>query len=126
MKLEKPKRRVSFDISGGGLPEGFKQRINAVIDYSTASEDQVMDWADSNRVIAIQRPLRTMQVSALKELGKEEMVVLAQDAGRKVQTPEEIKQMGMVAFDKMTHEEQLAYIKECELKAAGHKVPEKK
>jgi len=46
--------------------DGIKVQVTVTIDFSNASDDQMMDWAVSNRVIAGQRAWRDLTVDEIK------------------------------------------------------------
>jgi len=69
----------SLDVSKGSLPEGYKCRLNLEIDYTG-----LLQWATSNRVIALQRNLRTLPTKTLNEMSKNGYRVHARDCGKKI------------------------------------------
>lgn len=58
-------RNVSFNVSGGNL--GAKHAGNALIDYSGMTVASMLAYADDNRIIALQRPLRLFSDDELKK-----------------------------------------------------------
>jgi hypothetical protein len=63
---------------------GDKVKINVTIDFSTASDQDVRQWLGSNRVIAGQRPWRSLSKDELEGLNGK--VFMAQDIGKKVKS----------------------------------------
>jgi len=80
---------VALDVSGGNLPDQFKQRLNVSIDYNGVSDDTLKRWATSNRVIALQRNLRTLPTKTLNEMASNGFKVHANDCGKKIVSREQ-------------------------------------
>ena len=66
---------------------GDKVQLTIKVDFSTASDVDVKAWLISNRIIAGQRPLRSLSKEELKTL--DGTTFIAQDIGRKVKSREE-------------------------------------
>ena len=80
-------RNVSFSVSGGNLTR--KHSGNALIDYSGMALSAVFDYADDNRIIALQRPLRPLGDDECAKLLREPIRVHATACGGKITTPAE-------------------------------------
>lgn len=61
--------------------------INIKIDFSTASDQDIISWLTSNRAIAGQRPWRDLSMDELKDLNGQTFV--AQSIGQKVKSRSE-------------------------------------
>ena len=68
---------------------GEKAQLTITIDFSTASDNDIKGWLVANRIIAGQRPWRTLSVDELKALNG--LVFIAEAIGRKVKSREEQK-----------------------------------
>ena len=66
---------------------GDKVQLTIEVDFNTASDTDIKAWLVSNRVIAGQRPLRTLSKEELENLNH--TTFIAQDIGRKVKSREE-------------------------------------
>jgi len=66
---------------------GDKVQLNIEVDFTTSTDSDVKAWLVSNRIIAGQRPLRTLSKEELKNL--DYTTFIAQDIGRKVKSREE-------------------------------------
>ena len=66
---------------------GDKVQLTIKVDFNTASDTDIKAWLVSNRVIAGQRPLRTLSKEELKNLNH--TTFIAQDIGKKVKSREE-------------------------------------
>lgn len=73
------------------LDNGEKVQTTVTFDYEGVPESTVLEWATSNRVIALQRVMRSMKANEAKEAydGK---TLAAGSVGKKVKTLAEIKQ----------------------------------
>jgi len=84
--------RHTLNVSGGGLPKGFNARLNIEIDYSNVDHDTLVSWATSNRVIALQRVLRTLPTKTLNMMSEPKngpYKVHARDCGKKIVSREQ-------------------------------------
>lgn len=77
-------RNVAFNVSGGNL--GAKHAGNALIDYSGMSVASILAYADDNRVIALQRPLRLFTDEELKKHLVNPIKIHATACGAKIVT----------------------------------------
>ena len=64
-----------------------KVQLNIEVDFTTSTDSDIKAWLVSNRVIAGQRPLRTLSKEELENLNGTTFV--AQDIGKKVKSREE-------------------------------------
>uniref|UniRef100_A0A6M3IJV2 Uncharacterized protein n=1 Tax=viral metagenome TaxID=1070528 RepID=A0A6M3IJV2_9ZZZZ len=64
-----------------------KVQIRIKFDFSTATNNEIIGWAVSNRVIAFQRPARALSVDELHSLNN--TTIIATEAGKKVKSREE-------------------------------------
>ena len=72
-------------------------QLSIKIDFSTASDDDIKSWITSNRVIAGQRPWRSLSKSEL--IGLNEKLFVAQNIGRKVKSrAEQVQSMVNAGF----------------------------
>ena len=92
-----------------------KVQVAVKVDFSTASDADIKTWLTSNRIIAGQRPWRSLSKDALTKLNGSTFI--AQNIGQKVKSYEETKAEAINAFDAMTPEQQAAYIEELNQKA---------
>jgi hypothetical protein len=84
--------RHTLNVSGGSLPDGFNARLNVEIDYSNVDHDTLVSWATSNRVIALQRVLRTLPTKTLNDMAEPKngpYKVHARDCGKKIVSREQ-------------------------------------
>lgn len=75
-------------VSGGSLPKGYSHTLNVEIDYTGVDASKIMDWATGERIIALQRVLRSTNPEFLEKLPNP-YKVHANVCGHKVTTPEE-------------------------------------
>lgn len=78
---------LSFSVSGGNL--SIKHSGNVILDYSGHSVAQILNYANDNRIIALQRPLRNMTDAELKKLLSNPMKMHAAACGGKIVTDAE-------------------------------------
>lgn len=77
-------RSVSCNVSGGNLAR--KHAVNVRIDYSGLTVADILAWADDNRVIALQRPLRAFTDDELDAHVNGGLAIHARDCGAKTKT----------------------------------------
>ena len=77
-------RQISCNVSGGNLAR--KHALNVRLDYSGLTMAEVLGWADDNRVIALQRPLRAMNDDELDAHVAGGLSLHARDCGAKTKT----------------------------------------
>ena len=94
---------------------GDKVTITINVDFRTSSDTDCRTWNVSNRVIAGQRPWRSLTKAELEKLNGSTFI--AQNIGQKVKSYGETKQAAVAAFDTMSAEQQQAHIAELEEKA---------
>lgn len=94
-----------------------KVKLTVKFDFTTASDADVKSWLCGNRRIAFQRPARSLSVDELKALSGK--TVIAQNAGQKVKSAEEIEKEAMNAFSAMSDEQKAAYIERLKAIAEG-------
>lgn len=70
-----------FDVTNSS---DVKVRLSVTFDFTTASDADIKSWLVSNRVIAFQRPTRTLSASEIHEL--DGTTIVAQHAGQKVKS----------------------------------------
>lgn len=80
-------RNVAFNVSGGNL--GTKHSGNALIDYSGMSVASIIGYADDNRIIALQRPLRLFSDDELRKHLANPIKIHATACGAKLVTESE-------------------------------------
>jgi hypothetical protein len=66
-----------------------KVTISVNFDYRNVAENDMLDWASSNRVIAFQRVLRTLSANEIKAL--DGRTIDARYAGHKIESDEKIR-----------------------------------
>lgn len=66
---------------------GASTTINIKIDFSTATDQEIVSWLVSNRAIAGQRPWRDLSIDELNDLNGQTFV--AQSIGQKVKSRQE-------------------------------------
>lgn len=96
-------------VSGGDLPEGYKQNIDITFDFSGASDADVQGWAVSHLVIATQRALKKMSTKELDVLSKDGYTVRALDAGKR---SVDVTAAFKGSFASMSEDEQKAQLEE--------------
>ena len=95
---------------------GDKVQVSIKLDCSTATDDDVRGWITSNRIIAGQRPWRSLSKAELEEL--RDVTFIAQNIGQKVKSKEQIVQEGKAAIAQMSKEDQKAFIEDLLKEAA--------
>ena len=80
------KLSISMSVSGGNLTT--KHSLNVELDFSNVDQNQVLQWAADNRIIALQRVLRATSDEYLRNLNGK-LSVHALECGGKIETPEE-------------------------------------
>ena len=80
-------RNVSFNVSGGSL--AVKHAGNALIDYSGMTVGSILAYADDNRIISLQRPLRLFSDDELKKHLANPLKIHATACGAKIATDSE-------------------------------------
>lgn len=93
-----------------------KVQITVGIDFSNSSDTDIKSWLISNRVIAGQRPWRSLPKAELEKLNNKTFA--ASTIGQKVKSFEEVKKGAESAFDSMDSAQQLQFIKDLQAKAA--------
>ena len=78
---------LSFSVSGGNLT--MKHSGNVILDYAGQTVAQILGFANDNRVIAMQRPLRAMSDAELKKMLAEPLKMHALACGGKIVTDAE-------------------------------------
>lgn len=76
-------------VSGGGLPNGFSVNIPLTINFGGTKLGLVLGWAGANRVVDLQRVLRTQQPEFLTQLAKTGLVRHAMEMGERIESPEQ-------------------------------------
>ena len=87
-----------------------KVQLSVRLDCRTASDDEIKGWITSNRIIAGQRPWRSLSKDELLELNG--TTFIAQNIGQKVKSKEQIVQEGKAAIAQMSKEDQKAFLEE--------------
>ena len=80
------KLSISMSVSGGNLTA--KHSLNVELDFSNIDQNQILQWAADNRIIALQRVLRATSDDYIRNLGGK-LAVQALECGGKIETPEE-------------------------------------
>lgn len=75
-------------VSGGQLGNQ-EVELPVEVDFSDATQDEILDWAMSNRKIALQRVLRQLSVKELWEYKSSGLKVKSRDCGRKIESRED-------------------------------------
>jgi hypothetical protein len=78
------------------IVDGDEVTIKIGIDYSNASDNDIRGWLTSNRVIALQRPLRPLSASEIKALNG--TVIDATTCGQKIRSKQETFKLGIKAL----------------------------
>lgn len=86
---KKETRKVTMRVSGGSLPKDYSIILNAEIDFTGATREELIEWALSDRRIACQRWLRSKNPEFLEQLQKSGFQVHAREAGRAQKTRED-------------------------------------
>ena len=69
------------------LDNGDRVQITVTFDFSTCTDEDIKQWIVSNRVIALQRPLRKMEKHEVEKLNGS--TIMAETAGKKIETRSE-------------------------------------
>lgn len=77
---------LSMSVSGGNLTKKHVLSVN--LDFSNIDNNQILQWAADNRIIALQRVLRATDDQYIKKLGGK-LDVHATACGGKIETPAE-------------------------------------
>lgn len=80
------KLSISMSVSGGNLTR--KHSINVELDFSNIDQNQILQWAADNRIIALQRVLRATSDEYVSNLNGK-LSIHAAECGGKIETPEE-------------------------------------
>jgi hypothetical protein len=64
-----------------------KVQLTMKVDFTTASDNDIKGWLVGNRIIAYQRPIRSLSKAEIAEL--DNTTIVAQNAGVKVKSHEE-------------------------------------
>ena len=85
---------------------GDKTSITIGIDYTSASNNDLASWLNSNRVISGQRVWRKMSLDEIKELDGQTFI--ANNIGQKIKTMAERKREAQTTLDalKLAHPEE--------------------
>lgn len=100
-------------VSGGDLPDSYKQTIDVSIDFEGVDKATERSWAVSHLVISIQRVLKKLKTAELDKLAKSGYSVLALTAGKQAVDPTPAYKAN---FGGLTREAQLAEIEELQSK----------
>ena len=76
---------------------GERTSITVSIDYTSASDNDLASWLNSNRVISGQRVWRKMSIEEINELDGE--VFIANNIGQKIKTLAERKREAQATLD---------------------------
>lgn len=87
---------------------GDKTSITIKVDYGSASDNDVVSWLNSNRVISGQRVWRKMDVEEIKELNGQTFI--ANNIGQRIKTMAERKREAQATLDalKAAHPDEFA------------------
>lgn len=80
------KLSISMSVSGGNLTT--KHSLTVELDFTNIDQNQILQWAADNRIIALQRVLRATSDDYIRNLGGK-LAVHALECGGKIETPEE-------------------------------------
>ena len=89
-----------------------KVQLTVNVDFRTASDTDCRIWEVSNRIIAGQRPWRSLTKAELEKMNGSTFI--AQNIGKKVKPYEETKAEAINMYDLMTAEQQKTYREELE------------
>lgn len=78
-------RKKKLNVSGGALSESVT--INVTFDFSNCTNEQLIDWALSERTIALQRALRSTDSKTVESMDGQ--TIHAESAGTKPQSREQ-------------------------------------
>lgn len=98
-------------VSGGDLPDSYKQTIDVSIDFEGVDKATERSWAVSHLIISIQRVLKKLKTKELDELKKSGYAVLALTAGKQIADPTPAYKAN---FGGLTKEQQEAELAELE------------
>lgn len=89
---------------------GDKTSITISIDYTSASDNDLASWLNSNRVISGQRVWRKMSIEEISEL--DGTVFIANNIGQKIKTLAERKREAQATLDalRQAHPDEFAAI----------------
>jgi len=85
-----------------------KTSIMVTFDFSTATDVDIKSWLCGSRAIAFQRPARSLSKGEIDALSG--TVVIAQNAGVKVKSRDEIERDALAAMSSMDKEQQTAFL----------------
>ena len=97
---------------GTTLASGDKITMSIKFDFSTTSDDDIKRMLLADRKIAVQRPIRLLTPSAASQCRN--MMVLAHNAGAKIETPETMAKNALATMAKLgftTVDEYVEYLK---------------
>ena len=97
---------------GTTLASGDKITMSIKFDFSTTSDDDIKRMLLADRKIAVQRPIRMLTASAAQQCRN--MMVLAHNAGAKIETPETMAKNALATMAKLgftTVDEYVEYLK---------------
>lgn len=89
---------------------GVSVQIRALIDYSSVSDTDIVNWLNGNRRISCQRVLRSMKAEEIKAL--DGSVFNANSIGQKVKSDAEVKAEYMARFGVSSPEDKARMIAE--------------
>lgn len=89
---------------------GDKASIVVDFDFTTASDVDIKSWLCGSRAIAFQRPARALSADEITNLNNK--VIIAQNAGQKVKSKEQIEQDMVIALSAMPKDKQQAYLQD--------------
>ena len=95
-------------VSGGDLPDSYKQTIDVSVDFEGVDKATERSWAVSHLIISIQRVLKKLKTSELNELAKSGYSVLALTAGKQIADPTPAYKSNFAGLTKEQQETELA------------------
>lgn len=99
-------------VSGGGLPPNFTVAIPLTVQFTGCKLGNVLGWATSNRIVDLQRVLRSQQPEFLTQLAKTGLVRHANEMGERIVSPEQRREQLRQTLATMTQAERELLIAE--------------
>ena len=82
------KINATIKVSGGNLGS-TEVEVPVEIDFSDATHEELLEWAASNRKIALQRVLRQLSPEELEDYKQNGLKLQSHECGRKIESRED-------------------------------------
>lgn len=112
MKFNEETLTVEVDFSVTNENKEKVEGVRAIIDFKAMPLEELYKLATSNRIIQLQRVMRTLSVEELEEYVEKEYYVSAADCGKKIVSADEVKSNAKAMLANLTPEEREAFIQE--------------